>query len=64
MTGIGAVAVRHPRVRNREADSVRPDHSATLCPAHEGPRSADPDPLLESISTGDFKEALGDLLCS
>ncbi len=31
----------------RGADSVQPEHSAALRPAHEEPRSADPDPLLE-----------------
>ena len=44
------------------ADSVQPEHSAALRPAHQEPRSADPDPVLEGISTGDFEEALGALL--
>ena len=51
MTGIGSVAVRQPRVRDREATvgahSLHPGHSAALRPAHEEPRSADPDPLPE-----------------
>ncbi len=52
MTGIGPVAVRQPararpRGRRRRADSVQPEHSAALRAAHEEPRSADPDPLLE-----------------
>ena len=46
MTGIGPVAVRQPRVRDREAgaDAGNPP---TLRPAFEEPRYADPDPLSE-----------------
>ena len=52
MTGIGPVAVRQPGCASREAaggerSRVQPEHSATLRAAHEEPRSADPDPLLE-----------------
>ena len=36
-----------PRGRRGWQDSVQPEHFATLCAAHEEPRSADPYPLLE-----------------
>ena len=51
MTGIGPVAVRQPRVRDRAAGADDPagirDDPATLCPAIEEPRYANPDPLFE-----------------
>ena len=52
MTGIGPVAVRQPRVRDREAGADDPAHPLHACnpslrPAFEEPRYADPDPLSE-----------------
>ena len=60
--GIGPVAVRQPRVRDRAAAEgerireVQPDHSAALRPALEEPRSADPDPLPERHLRGQLPE--------
>jgi putative transposase len=62
VTGIGAVAVRCPRVRDRVGEGG--EHirfSSTILPPYarrEEPRGADPDSLLKGISTGDFEEAL------
>ena len=54
MTGIGPVAVRQPRVRDREAGADDPARIRftpailfALRPAFEEPRYADPDPLSE-----------------
>ena len=53
ITGIGPVAVRQPRVRDREASRQSGNASASrrqfcrLRPAFEEPRYADPDPLSE-----------------
>ena len=50
MTGIGPVAVRQPRVRDRaaaEGERIRFSPTTALRTAHEEPRSADPDPLFE-----------------
>jgi transposase-like protein len=68
MTGIGAVAVRQPRVRDREAG----DHAdrirftpAILPPYARRSRSLEvliPILYLKGISTGDFEEALAALL--
>src|SRR5438874_10232402 len=67
MTGIGPVAVRQPRVRDREAvgdDRIR--FSPTILPPYAR-RSKSLDVLipilyLKGISTGDFEEALAALL--
>jgi putative transposase len=67
MTGIGPVAVRCPRVRDRAADSV--EHirfsSAVLPPYARRSKSLEvliPILYLKGISTGDFEEALAALL--
>ena len=56
---IGAVAVRRRTcATGRLAEgsgSVQPERFAALRPAHEEPRGADPDPLLEGVSTGDSR---------
>ena len=69
MTGIGAVAVRQPRVRDREADATDPDRirfSPSILPPYMR-RSKSIETLLpilylKGISTGDFSEALASLL--
>src|SRR5438132_11074174 len=69
MTGIGAVAVRQPRVRDREANPTDPDRirfSPTILPPYMR-RSKSIETLLpilylKGISTGDFSEALAALL--
>ena len=69
MTGIGPVAVRQPRVRDREAaadDPARIRFSPTILPPYMR-RSKSIETLLpilylKGISTGDFSEALGALL--
>ena len=68
MTGIGPVAVRQPRVRDREAVATDPDRirfSPSILPLHapvEVDRDVAADPYLKGISTGDFSEALAALL--
>jgi len=69
MTGIGPVAVRQPRVRDRGAAADDGDRirftSAILPPYARRTRSLDvllPILYLRGISTGDFQEALGALL--
>jgi putative transposase len=65
MTGIGPVAVRQPRVRDREADATDPDRirfSPSILPPYMR-RSKSIETLLpilylKGISTGDFSEAL------
>src|ERR1035441_11121586 len=69
MTGIGPVAVRQPRVRDREADAADPDRirfSPSILPPYMR-RSKSIETLLpilylKGISTGDFSEALAALL--
>ncbi len=69
MTGIGPVAVRQPRVRDREADVTCPDRirfSPSILPPYMR-RSKSIETLLpilylKGISTGDFSEALAALL--
>jgi transposase-like protein len=69
MTGIGPVAVRQPRVRDREADATDPDRirfSPSILPPYMR-RSKSIEALLpilylKGISTGDFSEALAALL--
>lgn len=69
MTGIGPVAVRQPRVRDREADATDPDRirfSPSILPPYMR-RSKSIETLLpilylKGISTGDFFEALAALL--
>jgi transposase-like protein len=67
MTGIGPVAVRCPRVRDRAADGgERIRFSSTILPPYAR-RSKSLEVLipilyLKGISTGDFEEALGALL--
>ena len=69
MTGIGAVAVRQPRVRDREATADDPGRirfSPTILPPYMR-RSKSIETLLpilylKGISTGDFSEALSALL--
>jgi transposase-like protein len=69
MTGIGPVAVRQPRVRDREADATDPDRirfSPSILPPYMR-RSKSIETLLpilylKGISTGDFSEALAALL--
>jgi hypothetical protein len=69
MTGIGPVAVRQPRVRDREAvagDPGRIRFSPAIVPAYMR-RSKSIETLLpilylKGISTGDFSEALAVLL--
>jgi putative transposase len=68
MTGIGPVAVRQPRVRDREADAADPDRirfSPSILPPYMR-RSKSIETLLpilylKGISTGDFSEALAAL---
>jgi putative transposase len=69
ITGIGAVAVRQPRVRDREAGAADPGRirfSPTILPPYMR-RSKSIETLLpilylKGISTGDFSEALAALL--
>lgn len=69
MTGIGAVPVRAPRVRDRGAGCENPDRirfSSALLPAYAR-RSKSLEALipilyLKGVSTGDFEEALAALL--
>ena len=69
MTGIGPVAVRQPRVRDREVDAANPDRirfSPSILPPYMR-RSKSIETLLpilylKGISTGDFSEALAALL--
>jgi putative transposase len=69
MIGIGPVAVRQPRVRDREADATDPDRirfSPSILPPYMR-RSKSIETLLpilylKGISTGDFSEALAALL--
>src|SRR5712672_1667600 len=69
MTGIGPVAVRQPRVRDREAAAADPDRirfSPSILPPYMR-RSKSIETLLpilylKGISTGDFSEALAALL--
>jgi transposase-like protein len=69
MTGIGPVAVRQPRVRDRQADATDPDRirfSPSILPPYMR-RSKSIETLLpilylKGISTGDFSEALAALL--
>jgi transposase-like protein len=69
MTGIGPVAVRQPRVRDREADAADPGRirfSPSILPPYMR-RSKSIETLLpilylKGISTGDFSEALAALL--
>jgi hypothetical protein len=69
MTGIGPVAVRQPRVRDREADLTCPDRirfSPSILPPYMR-RSKSIETLLpilylKGISTGDFSEARAALL--
>ena len=69
MTGIGPVAVRQPRVRDREAAARDPGRirfaPAILPPYMRRSKSIDtllPILYLKGISTGDFSEALAALL--
>ena len=69
MTGIGAVAVRQPRVRDREAGADDPERihftPAILPPYARRSKSLEmliPILYLKGISTGDFEEALAALL--
>lgn len=67
MTGIGPVAVRQPRVRDREAsEGKRIRFSSTILPPYaRRTKSLEvliPILYLKGISTGDFEEALGALL--
>ena len=65
-TGIGPVAVRQPRVRDRGANSERIRFSSTLLPPYaRRTKSLDallPILYLRGISTGDMQEALAALL--
>jgi putative transposase len=69
MTGVGPVAVRQPRVRDREAAAADPDRirfSPSILPPYMR-RSKSIETLLpilylKGISTGDFSEALAALL--
>ena len=69
MTGIGPVAVRQPRVRDREADAADPDRirfSPSILPPYMR-RSKSIETLLpilylKGVSTGDFSDALAALL--
>jgi putative transposase len=59
-TGIGAVRVKVPRVRDRSGRGIR-FHSAILPPSMRQSKSLDallPWLYLKSVSTGDFSEAL------
>ena len=67
MTGIGSVAVRQPRVRDREAvGGERIRFSPTILPPYARRRKSlevlIPILYLKGVSTGDFEEALGALL--
>ena len=67
MTGIGPVAVRQPRVRDREAtEGERIRFSSTILPPYarrtKSLEALIPILYLKGISTGDFEEALGALL--
>ena len=65
-TGIGAVGVKVPRVRDRSGSSIR-FHSAILPPYIRQSKSLDallPWLYLKGVSTGDFSEALQALLGS
>ena len=69
MTGIGPVAVRQPRVRDREAGADDPERihftPAILPPYARRSKSLEmliPILYLKGISTGDFEEALATLL--
>jgi putative transposase len=67
MTGIGAVTVRQPRVRDRgAADGERIRFSPTILPPYaRRTKSLEmliPILYLKGVSTGDFEEALGALL--
>ena len=69
MTGIGAVTVRQPRVRDREAAADSPDRlrftPSILPPYARRSKSIEtllPILYLKGISTGDFSEALAALL--
>ena len=69
MTGIGPVAARQPRVRDREAAAGDPDRirftPAILPPYARRSKSLEmliPILYLKGISTGDFEEALAALL--
>ncbi|MGY2933155.1 transposase-like protein [Bradyrhizobium sp. GM6.1] len=69
MTGIGPVAVRQPRVRDREADAADPGRirfsPSILPPYMRRAKSIEtllPILYLKAISTGDFSEALAALL--
>jgi putative transposase len=69
MTGIGAVAVRQPRIRDREGAAAAPDRirftPSILPPYARRSRSLEvliPILYLKGISTGDFEEALAALL--
>ena len=67
MTGIGPVAVRQPRVRDREAvGGERIRFSPTILPPYaRRTKSLEvliPILYLKGVSTGDFEEALGALL--
>ena len=64
MTGIGPVAVRQPRVRDRAAgadDPARIRFAPTILPPYAR-RSKSLDMLMKGVSTGDFAEALAALL--
>src|SRR6478672_9390515 len=67
MTGIGPVAVRQPRVRDREAtEGARIRYSPSILPRYAR-RSQSLEVLipilyLKGISTGDFEEALASLV--
>ena len=67
MTGIGSVAVRQPRVRDREAiGGQRIRFSPSILPPYarrtKSLEALIPILYLKGISTGDFEEALGALL--
>src|SRR5260370_19914355 len=69
MTGIGPVAVRHPRVRDREADATDPDRirfpPSIVPPYRRRSKSIEtllPILYLKGISTVDFSEALAELI--
>jgi hypothetical protein len=69
MTGIGPVAVRQPRVRDREAAAADPDRirfsPSILLPYMRRSKSIEtllPILYLKGISTGDFSETLAALL--
>jgi len=69
MTGIGPVAVRQPRVRDREAGADNPERirfrPAILPPYARRSKSLEmliPILYLKGVSTGDFEEALAALL--